>query len=230
MSERVFLQGLEVACGRHTYPQARLAEEMRQSIAHLPDAASVLASIAFVYARSGIDQRHLEVEIAEIGRRVDWYPLVNEATASMAARAIEGVLAAGIEATRCDGLIVVSSSYAGFPSLGRRLQERFGFPLSAPCWDLAGLGCAAAPQGLHLADTLIRRGTCRNVCVVCVDAMGTHSHSRRHDRAFTDSSIDVTSQALAGERPLKMPRGRWYCKRLSTAGNWDSRHSLPPCA
>lgn len=226
-SLRFYLRGLALSKGTHRYSQERLAQEMRTHLAHLPGAHSVGQIINFIFSHSGIHYRHFEMMLDEIDARRDWYRLVNEAVESMASRAVEMLCQKDPSVTSCDGLVVVSSSYAGFPSLGRRLQVRFGFPLTAPCYDLTGLGCAGPTQALTLAQALIEQGSCRNVCVVCADAMGTHAQARHHNRL--PSTAQLVAHCLAsdgaaafsiGRDPGPAPQLRYVASRL-TSRLWE---------
>ncbi|MEZ4451957.1 MAG: hypothetical protein R3B09_21015 [Nannocystaceae bacterium] len=192
------LRRLVVEPGRYTYPQSELAAALRARVAALPDARPICQMVGFIAQQSGIDARHLEFEVDAIDARTDWYRLVNEATLSMARRALLSLCGGDVaELRRLDGLIAVSSSFAGFPALSRRLQADLGLDPGALCYDLAGLGCAGPTQGLFLADTLLSSGACRRVCVVCVDAMGTHGESRVH-QTLPDVS-QVVAHCLASD-------------------------------
>jgi predicted naringenin-chalcone synthase len=193
------IRQLATVAGAHTYAQARLADELHAELEPLGDARAVAQLVRFVYAHSAIVERHLEVPLEEARRRDDWVRLVNEATLSLCLRSL-GELFAGEgapPASACDGLVAVSSSHAGFPGLTRLIQERLGFPLDALTFDLGALGCAGPTQGLYLATTLVATGACRNVCLVCVDAMGTHGAARRHRRA--PSMAQVVAHCLASD-------------------------------
>jgi alkylresorcinol/alkylpyrone synthase len=106
---------------------------------------------------------------------------------------------------------VATSSYNGFPALSRRLQARFGLPLEAPCFDVAGLGCGAPTHAIAIAQGLLEQNRCRTVCVLAVDTMGTFSHLRRHLRAPTmpqlvahclasDAAAAILLSRAAGDR------------------------------
>jgi predicted naringenin-chalcone synthase len=178
----IHLQHLVTVAGAHSYPQDRLSGELHAELEALDGARAAAQLVHFVYAHSSIRERHLEVTLEEIRARSDWYRLVNDATLSLCTRALERLFSSQrcVDAAACDGLVIVSSSFGGFPGLTRLVQQRFGFPLGALCFDLGALGCAGPTQGLYLASSLLESGACKNVCVVCVDAMGTHGAARRH--------------------------------------------------
>ena len=157
----------------------------------------------FVFARSGIDARHFEKTPEEAVSRRDWYRLVNEATLSLSHRVIAKL---GDDICDCDGFVVVSSSFAGFPSLSRMLQESCGVPLDAVCYDLAGLGCAGPTQGIHLAQLLLEEGHRQKVCLLCVDVMGTHGACRVHREAPTLSQVVAHCLASDGAAAMILSR------------------------
>ncbi|MFT5680368.1 MAG: alkylresorcinol/alkylpyrone synthase [Myxococcota bacterium] len=191
------LDTLTTMAGAHTRSQDELAATFRGKLAAVPDSKKISQLVGFIYARSGISARHLEADPVEIEARDDWYALVNEATFSLACRTLESLFSSGEEPGALDGLIIVSASYAGFPGLSRRLQDRYDFPLEARCYDLAAMGCGGSTQGLELAQTLVTQGTCRRVLVLCVDVMGTHGEARKH-RIVPDVS-QVVAHCLASD-------------------------------
>lgn len=215
MSARCFLSGLARAPGRHAVSQSEMAARLRQRVADLPGSSSLTRMLGFVYQRSAIEVRHVEASQAEVSGR-GWYRLMNDATVAMSRRALEALFAGPTRAADCDGFISVSSSFAGFPSLTRRLQEALGFPAEALCYDLTGLGCAGPTHGLQLASVLIERGLCRNVCVLAVDAMATYGESRRHHTVPTMSQVvahclgsDGAAAAVVGCQPSRETLLSW---------------------
>ena len=202
---RFHLEGPIVEPGRHTHPQLELAETFRRRLDGVEGAESIRQMVGFVYEHSSITQRHVEMEQVEAHRRADWIRQVNEATLGMAQRTLERVFATGVDPGQIDGLVVVSSSYVGFPSLGRILQARLGIHPDALCYDLTGLGCAGPTHGLHLANLLLQ-GDRRRVCVVCVDAMATHGESRVHHTVPTMSQ--VVAHCLASDGAAAVVVGR----------------------
>lgn len=220
VSERAFLNRLAVTPGKRSLAQAELADRMRLRLAAVPGADSIRQMIGFVYGHSGIERRHLEATPEEIAAR-GWYVAVNEATLAMGRRTLESLFSGGATAGSCDGFIAVSASFAGFPSLTRRLQEAMGFPLDALCYDLTGLGCAGPTHGLELAHILVTTGVCRAVCLLCVDAMGTHGESRCHRTAPTMSQLvahclasDGAAAALISREPGDGAVLSWRACRL----------------
>lgn len=215
----VFVEPPFVVAGRHDYPQAELAEAMRGRIAALPGVESTRQMVGFVYEHAAIDTRHLEVSLAELGERRDWYRVVNEATLALARRALAGILRPELPAERIDALIVASSSFAGFPALSRLLQVEQGLRLDALCYDLAGLGCAAPTHALALACMLVESGRCRTVAVVCADAMGTHGESRVHHEVPSMSQLVAHCLASDGAAALIVAREPSRADALAFVGH-----------
>ena len=215
MSARCFLSGLALAPGRHAVQQSDLAARLRERIADLPGSSSTTRMIGFVYQRSAIEVRHVEASPEDLNRR-GWYRLTNDATLAMSRRALDALFAGQTRAADCDGFISVTSSFAGFPSLTRRLQEALGFPAEALCYDLTGLGCAGPTHALQLACLLVERGLCRNVCVLAVDAMATYGESRRHHTVPSMSQVvahclgsDGAAAAVVSHQPGPETRLSW---------------------
>lgn len=235
---RYYLQRLVALQGRYTYPQSQMAEEMRNRVAPFelpnmetsqgrlkrsalmalastlatPDSKSLTQMVSFLYDHSEIQQRHFEIELSEISNRKDWHRMINQATYSLCDRAMTDLFSNGIEASKCDGLIAVSSTHAGFPGIARQLQEKFGLPLEAICYDLTAMGCVGALHGIYLAQMLIDSGRCRNVCVVCADAMGTHGQAGKFTSAPTISQLvanclssDGVAALILGKDPGPSP-------------------------
>lgn len=222
------LQQLAVTPGAHDYTQRDMAQRMRARVRDLPQGRPLAQSVGFMYERSGIERRHVEVRLRDLDLRDDWYRVVNEATLSMARRALDQLQQQGWDPQQCDGLVVVSATHSGFPSLGRRLQEELGLNPELLCHDLAGLGCAGPPQGWHLAHTLLESGQCESVCLVCVDAMGTYSETRKHHSPPSTSQLvahclasDGAAAAVLSSKPgpalLKYERATFKSRLWSDA-------------
>jgi predicted naringenin-chalcone synthase len=205
---RAWLSAPVVVPGAHTLPQQELWGRMDAALEAVGADERLRQQAAFVYARSEIDARHLELPIDELAARTDWYRALNEATHRLSARTLETL---GHEAIgSCDGFIAVTSSHQGFPSLTRVLQEASGFGLNTLCFDLAGLGCSGPTHGMALAHTLVSSGTCRRVCVLCVDTMGSHGAMRRHHDAPRFAQIvahclssDAAGAIIVSAEPLE---------------------------
>lgn len=204
MTDRTYLHSIVVEAGKHTHAQAELADIFRRRLDALEGADAMRQMVRFVYENSMIQDRHFEQGIEVAQRRSDWYLVVNEAALSLSRRTLKKLFEAGCPPKSFDALVVVSSTYAGFPSLGRRLQEDMGFRLDALCYDLAGLGCAGSTHGLHLASALMSAGAARRVCVLCVDVMGTYGESRVHHRPPEMSQLVGHCLASDGAAALSM--------------------------
>ena len=225
MSPRRYLERPVVEPGRHTYSQSEMAAAFRARLEPLgEDADAMRKMVGFVYEHSSIEQRHVEVGLDEIAeQRSGWYRLVNQATLTLAQRTIEKLVRPDLPASTFDALVVVSASYAGFPSLSRLLQTNLGLPLEAKCYDLTGLGCAGPTHGLHLADMLVATGAAKRVCVVCADVMGTHGESRVHNEVPNMSQLvahclasDGGAATVVSAEPLSEDAVSWDGCELHT--------------
>ncbi len=231
-SNQYFLQQLVTLHGLHSYSQTKLSADMCEKVSrfelpeidakqgHLkrsalmalaatlsnPTTKSLTQMVQFLYEHSEINNRHFEISLDEQNSRRDWYNIINQATFSMGKRVLEKLFANGTNASDCDGLIVVSSTYSGFPSLGRQLQEKFKFPLEAVCYDLNASGCAGAPQGIYLANMLLQSGRCNSVCIVCVDAMGTYGQVGEFSAAPPISRIVANCLASDGAAAIVLSK------------------------
>ncbi|WP_394849918.1 hypothetical protein LZC95_20980 [Pendulispora brunnea] len=112
-------------------------------------------------------RRHFEIAPEELEGRTDWATVLSEASHRMALRALGGVP----DLMNLDALVVVSSSFFGYPGLARRLQVALRLPEECTCLDIGNAGCVGATQGWYVADALLQRGH-RRVCVVASDAVG----------------------------------------------------------
>jgi predicted naringenin-chalcone synthase len=216
MTDQIYyVRQIASTMGKHHYSQEHLAEEMRARIRYsdLPNTESITQMVYYIYSRSGIKKRHIELELSQINSRKDWIKLVNEATLMLCERVLTNLFSSDVKASDCDGFIVVSSSYTGFPGITRQLQEKFGFPMEALCYDMSALGCAGIPHSLFLAHTLIKTGRCKQVCIMSADALGTHGESRQHNITPTmsqivahclpsDSAAGIIISSKAGDKPI----------------------------
>lgn len=208
MANKYYLQNLVTTVGQYTYPQTNLALDLQSRISKLEQSLEFINSnsnlpvvektneskyisqmVGFLYDHSNIKQRHFETSLEECQNRIDWYKVVNESTLSMAKRALRKLVESNADLRKCDGLITVSSTYNGFPGLSRNLQEEFSLSEEILCYDLTALGCIGFAQGVFLAQTLIQTGRCNNVCVLCVDSMGSHGLTRKLTKIPTMSNV-----------------------------------------
>jgi alkylresorcinol/alkylpyrone synthase len=199
------VQRLARARGAHVFSQEELAEALHRHVAALPGGREAAKVIGFVSGQAGIRKRYVELDAAEVGVRGSWVRAVNDATESLAARALTELFDGRGAASECDALVVVTSSFAGFPALSRRLQHRFGFPLDAKCFDLGGLGCAGPTHGLWFSQALLAHGA-RSVCLLFADAMSTHANARRHRAPPSMSQIVAHCLASDGAAAVVVSR------------------------
>lgn len=193
--------------GAETVDQGQLARWMDARLVECGAPSRLRQQAAFVHQRAGVARRHFELPLDESAARRDWFRATNRAAERLARRALEAVEPDVLRG--CGALVCVSSSHAGFPSLSRVLQDGLGLDRGTLCFDLAGLGCAGPTHGLFLADTLLGRGACDSVCVVCVDVMGTQSALRRHLVVPTLAQIVAHCLASDAASAIVMRREPW---------------------
>ncbi|MBX2798086.1 MAG: hypothetical protein KTR31_10465 [Myxococcales bacterium] len=206
------MRALTTTTGRHTTDQAELGRRLSQSVADLPDPQGRRRLIGFVHAHSGIQQRHVEVAPGALVGDPDWQRGVQEASLSLSERCLRQLGAADPDGVRdCGALVVVSSTFAGFPAASRVLQDRLQLPRQATCWDLSGLGCAGPTQGLFLAWSLLQQGH-DNVIVLFVDAMASFGSARVWSQVPEMSEVvahclasDGAAAILIGRTPAAQP-------------------------
>lgn len=202
----MFCRALVTRPGAHTQPQDALAKRLGSSLQDLDDPDQRRRLIGFVYAQSGILQRHVQAPLDEVTPRADWIGVVNEASRSLAAATLADLEARDAEGVRgCQAFVVVTTSWVGFPSLSRVLQAQTDIPNEAVCYDLSGLGCAGPTHGIHLASTLLQQGY-DDVVLLFVDTMATWGLLRRYDQI--PSVGEIVAQCLASDGAGAMILGR----------------------
>lgn len=158
----------------------------------------------------GVEQRHFVVDPVT-GQRV----AEDTGTAGMAHRAARAAIEnAGLKAGDIDLIITTTATPdVIMPPLARQLQRRLGIERAQLC-DLRG-GCAAAIQGLILAQTLIRSGRARTALICGAECMSSYYYAERlleNDRPDSSDMInglifaDGASAMIVGG--IDMARGR----------------------
>ena len=239
-SSPYFLKRFATCSGKYTYSQSTLAEDMQSKVIELEFSAaknssdnnrfkkaallalasslmpenskSISQMVNFLYMHAEIKQRHFEVELEEINKRTDWYKLVNDATYSLSSRLLQQLFQESVKAEECDALIVVCSTHSGFPGLSRKLQQKFGFSVTTLCFDITAQGCTGAPHGFLLAHQLLQTGRCKNVCLLCIDVLGTYCLSSKSLKLPAVSNIvancltsDGAAALVLGKTPGPQP-------------------------
>ncbi|MBX3478313.1 MAG: hypothetical protein KF910_11935 [Brevundimonas sp.] len=172
----------------------------------------------------GVEQRHFVVS-PETGERAE----PNLGTAEMAFRAARAALAdADMSPDEID-LIITTTATPDLimPPVARQLQRRLGVEKAQLC-DLRG-GCAAAIQGLILAQTLIRSGRARTALICGAECMSPYYYGERLLRNAAPNSSDMinglifadgAAAMVVGGRRAAQARGRaleiGYCNAVST--------------
>jgi len=172
----------------------------------------------------GVEQRHFVLD-PETGVRAE----PDLGTAELAYRAACAAIAdADIDAADIDLIITTTATPdVIMPPVARQLQRRLGMQRAQLC-DLRG-GCAAAIQGLILAQTMIRSGRARTALICGAECMSPYYYGERLlENAAPNSSdminglifADGAAAMIVGDRDAA--RGRTpalqigYCNAVST--------------
>lgn len=202
----MFCRALVTEPGAHSHTQDDLGQRLASAVRGLPDPESRRRLIGFIHAQSGIHQRHVEADLDEAVPRPDWIQLVNRSTVALGLRTLADLRTADPEGyAQIDAFVVVTTSWVGFPSASRMLQEAAKIPLHAACFDVSGLGCAGPTHGMQLATALLDQGY-QNVCLLFVDTMATWGLCRAFD--VVPPVNEVVAQCLASDGAGAMLFGR----------------------
>lgn len=171
----------------------------------------------------GVEQRHLVVD-PNTGARVE----KDLGTAEMAYRAACAAIAdADLPVGEIDLIITTTATPdVIMPPLARQLQRRLGIERAQLC-DLRG-GCAAAIQGLILAQTMIRSGRARTALICGAECMSPYYYAERLLENARPTSSDMinglifadgASAMIVGGSNLARNRSALaigYCNAVST--------------
>lgn len=172
----------------------------------------------------GVEQRHFVVA-PDSGQRAE----KDLGTAELAYRAARAAIAdAGMPLGEID-LIVTTTATPDviMPPLARQLQRRLGIENAQLC-DLRG-GCAAAIQGLILAQAMIRSGRVCTALICGAECMSPYYYTERLLRNAAPNSSDMINGLIFADGAAAMivtagggARGRGpaleigYCNAVST--------------
>lgn len=172
----------------------------------------------------GVEQRHFVVA-PDTGERAE----KDLGTAEMAYRAAKAAIAdADLPAGEIDLIITTTATPdVIMPPLARQLQRRLGIERAQLC-DLRG-GCAAAIQGLILAQTMIRSGRARLALICGAECMSPYYYTERLLRNAAPDSADMINGLIFADGASAMlvggeghAQGRasaleiGYCNAVST--------------
>ncbi|MGE0340447.1 MAG: 3-oxoacyl-ACP synthase III family protein [Xanthobacteraceae bacterium] len=142
----------------------------------------------------GVEQRYFVVA-PDTGERTQ----KDLGTAEMAYRAALAAIAdAGMSIEEIDLIITTTATPdAIMPPLARQLQRRLGIERAQLC-DLRG-GCAAAIQGLILAQTMIRSGRARTALICGAECMSPYYYAERLLQNQLPNSSDMINGLIFGD-------------------------------
>lgn len=162
--------------------------------ARLPD-----VPVADLMRYFGVEQRHFVVT-PDTGQRTE----KDLGTAELAYRAACAAIADAEMPIQEIDLVVTTTATPDviMPPLARQLQRRLGIERAQLC-DLRG-GCAAAIQGLILAQTMIRSGRARTALICGAECMSPYYYSERLLRNATPSSSDMINGLIFADGAAAM--------------------------
>lgn len=172
----------------------------------------------------GVEQRHFVVA-PDTGARLE----KDLGTAEMALRAARAAIADAELRSEDIDLIITTTATPDviMPPLARQLQRRLGIERAQLC-DLRG-GCAAAIQGLILAQTMIRSGRATMALICGAECMSPYYYAERLLENASPNSSDMINGLIFADGASAMViadrkalRGRkraieiGYCNAVST--------------
>jgi len=162
--------------------------------ARLPD-----VPVADLMRYFGVEQRHFVIA-PDTGNRAE----KDLGTAELAYRAACAAIAdAEVPLGEIDFIITTTATPdVIMPPLARQLQRRLGVERAQLC-DLRG-GCAAAIQGLILAQTMIRSGRARTVLICGAECMSPYYYGERLLQNTTPNSSDMINGLIFADGAAAM--------------------------
>ena len=129
-----------------------------------------------VFARSGVQRRHLELSDEFLARPLqDRTPQVER---ELLERAIGAVGALGVD-PREIGTVISASLYSlGVPTLAHRLIEHYEMDPTTDKYHITGVGCASGVPLMKLASQTLHDHPERKTLVVAAESMSSNAHAR----------------------------------------------------
>ena len=218
--------GVGTAVPAHTIAQTSVRDRARTHFTGLSDASR--ERLLRIYENTGIERRFWAND-------VEWYTTQrpfdernaqwHEQALDMAEEASRAALAAaGVEASRVQAVVMVTTSGIATPSPEAYLIQRLGIPLSATRLPIWGLGCAGGAAGLARgAELATLRPNTTAALVGCT--LGNDASQR-----------SSTSPALGGRRAGRSPDRSGLCAhpgfgygRRMAIRRWSARPSSAAC-
>ncbi|MEO1067086.1 MAG: type III polyketide synthase [Pseudomonadota bacterium] len=188
------MKGLARALPPHLIPQDVAAHRAQDIFAKTyPDFARLSSS----FHTAGIDQRYSVVPLEWFDEDHDWPDRTRmylEGATRLFIDAAQAALEdAGVEASKVDTVVTVSSTGIATPTLEARAFQHMGFRTDVKRVPVFGLGCAGGVSGLSIARSLAKAEPGSTVLLVVVEAC---TLSFRADRL---TKADIIASVLFGD-------------------------------
>jgi predicted naringenin-chalcone synthase len=171
---KMFIRGVgtNTPSTRYTKAECLLAFERSEWFNRL-DARSHLIARTVLKRDNGIDARRLAVDALDDVFHIDPDTLsrrfLAHAPQLAAAAGAKALVAAGVQASAIDAVVVSTCTGYLCPGLSGYVVEGLGLRTDVQAYDLVGQGCAAALPNMQLGRALLASGACDHVLSVCVE-------------------------------------------------------------
>jgi alkylresorcinol/alkylpyrone synthase len=189
----VSIASVATALPPHVVRQEEALEVARRVHAGRPELLRLLP----LFTRSGVEQRHMafppEYYLQERSFEERNRDYVEQGLALAERASIAALKKAGLDPSRVDHLLVVTTTGLATPSLDAMLVRRLGLRSDVRRWPLFGLGCAGGAGALLRAADALRGAPKQHALVVAVEVCGQVFSSRGA------AATDIVGAALFGD-------------------------------
>jgi predicted naringenin-chalcone synthase len=156
------IAGLAVSDGEHVLSQDQVLDRLG------------LRGDAFaegIFARCGVERRHLELDEDFLGR--DLQGRAAEVESRLMGHSIRAVDALGVDAARI-GTVLSSSLYSlGLPTIAHRLVDHYEMEPTTDKYHITGVACASAVPLMRMAAGMLHQHPGRDCLVVGAESMSS---------------------------------------------------------
>ncbi|RPH51114.1 MAG: hypothetical protein EHM91_01400 [Planctomycetota bacterium] len=189
----VSIASIATALPPHVVRQEEALEVARRVYAGKPELLRLLP----LFTRSGVEQRHCafppEYYLQDRSFEERNRDYVEQALALAEKASLAALKKAGMDPSRIDHLLLVTTTGLATPSLDAMLVRRLRLRSDVRRWPIFGLGCAGGAGALLRAADVIRAAPKQHALVVAVELCGQVFSTR------AASPTDVVGAALFGD-------------------------------